>query len=506
MQRIKHFFQQLLSFLRIRSRSGGLEVSDQVVRLAYLGKKGWATEAVRIAPGVMERGKIKDAAAFDAALRELRARVPSLARKNKKASVAVALSSVNMYTQVFTLPAMEGEDLNKAIELNVQMVSPVDISRAYFGWQLLGRDEASLRSEVAAAFVDKGLMDEMVQALYTAGFITMGVESRALALSRTFREEATGVDKGKSYLLLDIDNSGIDFLVVRKGKLYFEYSNQWSDIADEKGQVPVGKFEEMLATSLRQVLNFYSQHWPEPLAGVVLSAVAFGEQAAKAVGEAAPSLPTIPLSLSSAEQLSPEWFVALGCGLRGLSASAKDEEINLSGEGAMDTFHEEQMLNFLVLWRVLVPVVLGCLIVVFVLADNFLSATKASVESSAAFNEQGSEEAQITALEASSTAFNQEVALLANAEGQTNADYLMIADINGIAAANSVSVSHISFQSASAPILVAGTAPSATQIAAFQAAVQADPHFGTVTLPLLNIQQNGGAYTFSMTFPLREAF
>jgi len=214
----------------------------------------------------------------------------------------------------------------------------------------------------------------------------------------------------------------------------------------------------------------------------------------------------IPFALADTEQqISSEWLVAFGCGLRGLHADIKDEEINLSGEGAMDAFHEERMIDFLILWRVIVPVVLGCLVVVFVLVDNFLGMTKSNIESSVGFTQQGSGLAETTALTASSTAFNQSVALVANAEGQANNNYLMIADINTIAAANDVTLSNISFQSASAPIVVTGSAPSETQIAAFQNALQKDPHFGTVTLPLLNIQASGGAYAFSMSFPLSSA-
>ena len=78
----------------------------------------------------------------------------------------------------------------------------------------------------------------------------------------------------------------------------------------------------------------------------------------------------------------------------------------------------------------------------------------------------------------------------------------LIADINAIATANNITISNISFQSTSTPILVTGSAPSETQIAAFRDAIQSDPHFGTVNLPLLNIQANGGLYTFSMSFSL----
>jgi hypothetical protein len=499
---MKPYFQKILSLLRVSVHPDGLEVSDQVLRFAYFYRDAWQMEAVRLVPGIMEKGVIKDAPAFATALHELRSKLPSAKRNKRIINVFVAMSSVNMYSQVFTLPFMEGGDLDKAIDLNVQMISPVDISRAYFGWQLLDRNETTLRSDIAAAFADRAIVDAMTQALYAAGFVTVGVESRALAFVRALREKGSGIDKKQSYLLVDVDSAGVDFLIVRGGALYFEYATPWADIVDEKGQIAVTKFEEALSSSMRQVLNFYSQHWPEPLAGVILSAVAFGDEAVRAI-QASSALPIIPFALAATgQQISSEWLVAFGCGLRGFHADLKDKEINLSGAGAMDAFHEERIIDFLVLWRVIVPVVLGCLVVVFVLADNFLGMTKSNIELSAGFTQQERGLAEMTALTASSTAFNQSVALVAAAETQANNNYLMIADINAVATANDITINNISFQSTSTPILVAGSAPSETQIAAFRDAIQSDPHFGTVNLPLMNIQASGGVYTFSMVFPL----
>ena len=210
------------------------------------------------------------------------------------------------------------------------------------------------------------------------------------------------------------------------------------------------------------------------------------------------------MSLTMDQQVSLEWLVALGCSLRGIGGTLRDKEINLSGEGAMDTFHREQLLNFIVFWRVIIPVVLGCLVIMFALADNFLGVTKMGINVQPAFNQQ--ESAQMQALEASSTIFNQSVALVANAEHQLNKNYLAIADIQSVAAANGITINHLSSQGAGTPILVAGGAQSEAQIAAFKGAIQKDPHFGPVDLPLTDIQANGNAYTFSMTFSLTSNF
>jgi Tfp pilus assembly protein PilN len=206
--------------------------------------------------------------------------------------------------------------------------------------------------------------------------------------------------------------------------------------------------------------------------------------------------------------VSPEWFVAFGCALRGQKANRKDKEINLSGDGAIDTFHEERLVNFMSLWRVVIPMVLGFLLIVLFLAESFLNTIRSGIEEQPGFTQQDQESAQVSALEASSTVFNTSIAMMTNVESQISKNYLLIAEINTIATANGVTISQITFQSATTPIQVNGVAQSTDSIAAFKSAIQNDHHFGAVTLPVLNIQQNAtnGGYSFSMTFPLSSGF
>lgn len=500
MNEIKLYFEKILSFLRVRSIAGGLEISDQVLRLVYFNGKTWQMAAIKLAPGVLEKGKIKNEEAFVASLRELKLKIPA-AKKKKKMSVVVSLSSVGIYSQVFNLPILEGDELQSAIDLNVQTLSPVDAAQAYSGWQLLGKDEVNLKLDISAAFIEKQIVDDIVQALFSAGFLTVGVESRALALVRILREKGAGIDASKAYLLLNIDNSGLDFLIVRKGQLYFEYSNQWSDLADDKGQISVEKFQETLSASLRQVTNFYSQHWPEPLSAVILSASAFGEESEKAINTVA-LLPIIKLTLVMGQPISSEWLVALGCSLRGFRSSLHDKEINLSGEGALDTFRKEQFISFINFWRVVIPVVLALLVVIFALADNFLLFTAKGIEAQAVFSQQGNQSGEILALQASSTAFNQAVGVVLAAESQQRPVAPLITKLEALAGADQITLDHISFQGVTQPILVSGVTSDEDNIVSFKNAIQGDSDFGAVTLSFSDIQLNNGIYSFSMTFPV----
>jgi Tfp pilus assembly protein PilN len=501
MNNIKIYFEKILSLLRVRSIAGGLEISDQVLRLVYFNGTSWQMAAIKLAPGVLEKGVIKNLETFTASLRELKLKVPAAKNPKKKVSVVVSLSSVNIYSQVFNLPILEGDELESAIRLNVQTLSPGDASQTYAGYQLLGKDDINLRLDISAAFIEKKIVDDMSDALFSAGFLTVGVESRALALVRILREKGAGIDIEKSYLLLNIDNSGLDFLIVRKGQLYFEYTNQWSDLADDKGQIAVEKFEEQLSGSLRQVTNFYSQHWPEPLSAVILSASAFGEEAEKAINNVA-VLPIIKLTLVMGQPISSEWLVALGCSMRGFQLGLHNKEINLSGEGAMDTFRKEQFLHFINFWRVVVPVVLALVVIMLAFADNFLLVTAKSIAAQSTFDQQGNQLGEITALEASSTAFNESLALIQAVKSQQAPISPVINKIINLAATSQVTINTISFQGITTPISVNGITSSENNILTFKAAIAADPDFGPVVLSLSNIQVSNGVYSFSMTFPV----
>lgn len=502
MEKVKLYFGKVLSFLRVRTVAGGLEISDQVLRLAYFDGKAWQMAAAVLGPGVMERGMIKDAEAFSTALLSLRTKVPALKRRAKNMNVVVSLSSASIYTQSFTLPAMEGAELERAIDLNIQMTSPDDLSKSYFGSEVLARDDEKVRLEISAAFIDRKIVDDLIQLLFGAGFIAVFVESRALSLARAVREKGADIDASKPYLLLDIDNAGIDFLVMRGGKLYFEYATPWVDVADDKGQMTTEKLNETVTTNLRQVMNFYHQHWQDTLNGIVVSSMILQEEMLS-LAQGVSLLPAIPLALATEQTISSEWFVAFGAGLRGAKANMNDKEINLAGEGAADAFREEQVEHFLEMWQVLVPAALGILVVTLALAYNFLvSAGKQLASDEALSQQQGRQAAEIRALQASSTGFNQEVDLVLAAQSHADKSHMIFNELYGIAATSSVNISRLSFKGVSAPVSLSGVAPTEDDIVQFKTMIEADPNFGPANLPLADIQPSANSFSFSMTFPL----
>ena len=496
---MKDFFQKLLSLLRVRATAVGLDVSDEVLRLVRFDGKTWQLFAMRMEPGVLEGGKVKDKEAFVAALSALKAKFAPKADKNKKTNVVVSLTSLNVYTQVFNLPVIADKELDKAIALNVQMLSPADAAQVYSGWQIVGRDEKDLHLEILTAFADKTAVDEVSQALLDAGFISVAAESRSLALVRLLRERVAGIDIKKPYLFVNIDTAGMDFMIVRNGALYFEYANRWKDIMDDKGQMSVEKFESVLTASLRQVINFYGQYWPDPPSAVILSALAFDDNTEKLIATNF-SLSVIRLTLVMGQPISSEWLVALGSSLRGLATSHDDEEINFLGEGAREIFHKEQFTRFMSFWRILFPVACGLLILMFAVADFFVTGNKSAIVAESNTMVGSAESQQIALLEASATQFNQSVSLLASAEQSLIPKNVLLNDVENLASGNNVTISHFVFPGAGSEITLSATAPTEDDVIAFKSALTADPKIRAVNFPPTNVVESGGIYSFSLTF------
>lgn len=498
---MKRFFDKVLALLRVRSVVAGLEVSDEVIRLAYFDKKIWRLNAMRLAPGTVMGGVVKDRAAFVAAVTELKT-ISGIAKHDakKKVNVVVSISSTTPYSKVFRLPDIKGGEFAKAVELNLQMSSPGAAADFYSGWQVVGHDTNEGQADILSAFVERSPVDTVVDALFSAGFVAMAVESRALAVARVFRAKGSGIDTAKSYVLMTVDNVGMEFLVIRSGQLYFEYAHRWNELENARGEIDPVAFDAQLATSLRQVLNFYAEQWKEPIAAIVLAAVGLNAEIEKTIAQSV-TLPAIRLTLVMGQPISSEWLVALGCSLRGGEEAAGGQQVSFLGAELEQRYHIEEMLRFLEFWQAVVPLSLALLVATFVAGSVFLAHAKTTLEVGGGYVLPPGENVQLNTLMASSTVFNGEVAMIAAIQGDTTAnDAAILGDVRAIAAASEVTISTLT-DDGLGNISLSGSASSADRISAFQAAAKANSHISVVNLPLTTVvSQGANYYTFSMTF------
>lgn len=503
MSRFQFYSQKILAWLHVRTTFAGLEISDQVLRLVYFDGSIWQLYAARLEPDVLEGGKIKDKEKFLASLQALKASSKIGKDSNRKISVVVSISSANIYSQVIALPNLTGDNLAKAVDLNLRMASPEELAKMYSSWQVVGKNETNSNLEILSSVVDKELVDNVVEVLLEAGFLAVIVEPRPLALTRILQEKGSGIDAKKAYLLVSVDNAGMDFLVIRNNKPYFEYTNRWQGIVDKNGEIALEKFENELTASLRQILTYYGQHWSDPIAAVIISAVTLRDDIERIVAATA-SLPTARLTLEMGQPISSEWMVGIGCNLRGIKGEGETAEINLLGAEWENRVFKEQILRFFQFWRVLVPIAFAVLVVMFALADGFVTTVRTSFEGSSGLGPAVVQQQTITQLQASSTAFNNEVALIRNVEALPHPAQAALSNLQAIANPIGVVISHFVFNGAGVQSTITGTASSEDRVIAFKQALTGDSHISALNLPITGVQNNGGVYSFNVTFVYNE--
>lgn len=503
--RVKIFFGKLLSVLRVRRNAGGLEVSDEALRFAYYDGGLWRLQTLRLAPGIVADGRIKNKEAFHAVLLELKSEIFGGNATKKTVNMVASFSSTNVYSQVFSLPLLEGDGLEKAVGLNIQMISPGNVSDMYTDWQILARNDTTGQSDFLSVFIDRAIVDEMTKAFSEVGFVAMAIESKALVLTRMLRENTNEMDSAKSYVAISIDNAGVNFLIIRNGKLYFEYVNHWRDLTDEKGQISMEMFTATVEKSTHQVMNFYGQHWSDPVSGIFIISSTFYEETRAAVALST-SVPVIPYVISfGGQEISPEWFVALGCGIRSFEFGKRKKEISLLNVSAEETFLRGQFVDFIDFWRILVPVVFAFTVALLVVIDIFLTQIQQSSIATSATALRDGNSAEVTAALATASDFNRSVALIGAIERGAKSKVPIISIIETAASSNGISVTNLSLQSKDGSVVFGGIARSEDQIFSFEKSIGSNSSFADVNVPLANIQKqtSGGLFAFTMTFSVK---
>jgi len=490
---------KLLSFLRAKPLIGGLEISDSALRFVVWDGKSFQMTGLRLPPGLVVAGQIKDREHFVAALRAIHNQILGEKKKNTKINVIFSLSSIGIYTQVFTLPFIEGESLEKAVQLNIQMISPLDFSEAYSGWQFANKDTDKVRLEILSAFANRGIIDEFVSTLQEAGFLVVAVESRALSLTRLLKEAGIGYDVKQPYILMSVDGSGLDFLIIRHGQLHFDYFNSWRDLQGDAKEISPEIFKNAVVRSLHQVMNFYNSHWQEPLNEVLLITTGFHEEVVKVVEENF-ALKTRDFALNTSQGVAPDWFVALGSAVRGLNPRRTDKDISLLGIDAQEEFGREQVLGFLRFWRVLMPAAIVIFLIAFLGINFALGRIADSVNEEVASGVGSSQVKEMASIESQITAFNRSVNFIAGIEKSVTLKTPIILKVTTYAKNNNVTISRLSYQSSAVPTSLIGSAPSQDNLLAFKKAMEGDTFFKSIDLPLAKVQVTPSGVTFSMTF------
>lgn len=478
---------------------GGLAITDSSLRFFMLRDgRPPLTASLRLAPGILENGAVKNREAFKNAVLSLRR---DIFPAHKPVNVIVSLPGGSVYTQSFSMPILPDERLKEAVKLNLQMISPIDFQGAYAGWQKIGETFAEGgKLELLGAFVAADIVNQISAVLEEANFIITAVEFPALGLARLLSEGAN-VNPSEPYLLIDIIDEGVSLIVIKNLNLHFNHAHTWAAIQEEiGGKITEESFRDFLIQEVRKVLNFYSSHWGGSISNLLVAGKNLNPAIVSAM-ESNFSLKISNLAPARFPDLSPNWFAALGAAERGLLPRSEDNFISLTNAPVSERYHQARVLNFIKIWQKAFITVAVFAVILFGAADAFLYSQSAGLREKLENEAPTADLSEVMRLEESAREFNQLVNLALGAKEKSFNWSPVLEKIQK--AADGVALTTIRIQGSA--INMSGQAGSEALILAFKERLVQDSEFMDVSLPLQDIKAGlGNTVTFNLSLKLKN--
>ncbi|MEE8131930.1 MAG: pilus assembly protein PilM [Candidatus Paceibacterota bacterium] len=492
---MKFNFKRLLMVINPQPVLAGLEISDLELRFTKVKGDNLISASVKLPPGIIKEGKIKDRPNFIAALSNLHSQITR--KKKKKIYVIVSIPNINVYTQVFNLPTIASGNLEEAAKLNLQMISPIDFTDTYSDWQPVGENKTDGgQIEILGALAPRSIIEEFSSSLEEAGFGAVVIEFSALSLVRL-------VDDKTPYLLLQIGSDGLNFSIIRNGNLYFTHFNSWKTTSKEQGKISFSDFKELIIKETQKVLYFYEVHWGGRINKVILVSSGLNKEVIKLLSENL-SLEVQPLTLKKFSQLSPDWYGVLSSALRGLIPRSQDTIISLASVGTEERFQRYRIDNFVNIWRNIILASLIFVIIVFGASWWFLINTMESISILDVGLLKASEITELNKLQEKAKSFNKKIEIALKAK-QVDVNWSPFFEKINDLAGDDITLERIFVQSLEIPALINATAVSREAAINFKNMLVQQQEFYEVNLPLSNIISSiEGPVKFSISFKIKN--
>lgn len=478
---------------------GGLQITNSSIRYMEFhpdpksGTTKVKTASLRLPPGIIEGGRIKDVPNFISALKSVHAQITP--REKEMVNVVLTIPAGDVYVEAFKLPVLGANNISEAADLNMQMISPNPIDKTYYSWMMVGdASQSAGEIEILGAFVLKEVVDAMTSALEEAGFGVAAVEFSSLSLNRVLVESGY-VRKETPYLLLKITQEGMIFMIIRNGNLYFNYFHPWDNLS-EAGEVTLEQVNAIIRTESQRVMNFYTSHYGGQIKSMLVITSVFSDEIMAFLNEQYPALEKV-LIRSDKENLHG----VRGAALRGNINRLEDSQISLMSPTALNAFWREKIRRFITLWRNSLITTAGFIFAVFGISYMFIAAQANAIADANAVNLREPETGELILLQNQAKSFNNQVAALKKVGTMTQHLSPVMERLNA-AATGLVTIQRLSIR-ADKNAVIDGVAGNQDAIIAFKNRLSAVPNFTEVTLPLSSIvAQANGTWSFTLSFKI----
>ena len=456
----------------------GLEISDGLVRFYALGKGSSQARdyPLRLPPGVVEKGKVVNKEVLIKALSELRKKVAKSTRR--KLSVILTIPISNVYLQPFVLPVVAESSLAESAELNMRMISPIDVDTAYLDWQKVKSDNND-QVTVIGGFAAQELVDEFISSVQEANFGVAAVEFSSLSLVRAAHSIGLA-EVSKPQFILEISQAGLEFAVSHLGSLYFHYFSPW-DYYREGKIINADKLKEGLVNETRKVLNFYSTSFKT---SEVKNMILVGQDYIGEITQAIQSnFPGVEIKTANFGQLN----AAMGAALRGQVSRAQDMDISLASFSAIELFRTNELSNFIAIWRNVILTVFGSLLLILLTSVTALQQTAKEVVAQDPFRQAGANAQELVTLIDQANEFNTTVSMLKGIVGTQIELFPLLERITQLKGSR-VDLSKVEFHVERMNLSLSGTGVSEGDVIDFKGKLEEDENFEKVELPLSELK------------------
>ncbi len=490
---------------------GALEIGEKNIRYILFSKYDLKLKKfaeVKLEPGVVVKGELKNKAGLISALNEIKKAAGEDASKTSSAvglPVIVTLSSANFFFNVIELPDVPEASYDEAVKLNLSQVTPVSLDSAYSDWQNLGVNLKTLQREFLVGVAPRVKVDAYLDCFEQVGFEPLALESRSLSLLRNFNYFSQTIEKNITFLMVEVGEDGIGFLVGKSGKLFFDFYLFWDEIPETQDKkIDRSDLEVILSREVRRTIEYFSLHEQEQILHFSLFSPILKKELEEFLAQKF-SLRhvAINLPLVSSDKTSDVYAGLIGAGLRGsLIPRELDDIVSLLPEGTEKIYKDKQLLRFVSLWtKISIAGILGLVIILgstFLIVDAEKNKIFVQLNSLKALPELN----EIYQLNEEAGEFNKVVEQISSIEkGYRNwSDFL--APIVETAQAQKISISRLSLAESSNQIKIKAKAQTQKNALDFQKIMSENPVFSGVEIPLSSFSQTPQGVEFEAIFLL----
>ncbi|MDD5152398.1 MAG: pilus assembly protein PilM [Candidatus Pacebacteria bacterium] len=468
----------ILNLLTKEKRVAGVEVSDAVVRIAFLRErknkrlKKTDIELVLVEEPINDdiimEGQVADPGLLSKSLKSI------WNKAHIEADYAiVSIPGDTTYSRIFSFPkSVAGQRLTEAMKLAVSYQLPMKIESTYLDWEQIPSTRSS--NQIILSTIPKKIAESYIDALDVAGIKTLALETHLSSIARAIK-----LKPGQATIFTKKTPDTTTVFILKDGILRFSRMLPNRVVSEKE-----------LAEEIRRIKTAFE---------------AEGEE--NAVEESLENMPVCDDYANYPELMKQEgeksrWFPALGAVIRGQIEEGQDNIISLLPVGTEEAYTYQKAAAFMGLVRNLTIGVSVFFMIAFLGFHLFVvSLAESSAKASATLSET-SPLGELTEKENLITHTNDLSETAQNILSTTPMWSTVLTEVTN-RTVDGITISRFVASSINGKIDLTGIARDRLAINQFKKSLQESAMFTGVDLPITNLEQKGNV-PFTVSFSLSD--